>query len=337
MINPVKFLSRKQAFNDDPEKGSGGAAFDSPEELVTFTQKYFSSDFPNPERLDCPVAGTWSAQALSSKSPDNESRKHLFGCSECFKEYRRALAAQRSTASASTVSWWSRLKVALAQQRTPAFAGAFSLLLLSFIGAYVWQEYKTASKTVVERHDAALANTSPDSSSKGISTSVTPETATDSEAREEQPARNESRMPINRRPTIAQRSRSTAQVPRDLVAMNTVKADLEDYTSLRGGADAGNGVAKGIRVSRPRTRLLLTLPEGSIEGLYQVSIVDNSGNVLATANARSANGKTIIATLDLQRLPVQKYRLRISREGEVPGYYPVIVEDQKPTSRGMKP
>jgi hypothetical protein len=311
---------------------AAASAFLSPDDLVRFASSYFASDFPNPGRLDCPPSDTLSASVLSGKLPDEKLRAHLFGCSECFKEYQRALAAQRSADFTSTVSWLSRLKLTLVRRPLPAFAGVFSLLFLSFVGVYVWQQYKTAPRPVAASRDVVSANTSQDSSSNSISTQAMPETATDIEAREKRAARSEPATPTNRRPTVARRSGSAGQVHRDLVAMNTVKVDLEDYTSLRGGAGGGNDAAKAIRISRPRTRLLLTLPEGGIEGLYRISIVDNSGKALVTANTRSANGKTIITMLDLRRLPTQKYRLRIYVEGEPPSYYPIIVEDQ-PLSR----
>lgn len=318
-------------FDEQPRQPSaGGAPLSSPEEITALAQTYFATDFPNSERLGCPTTATLRSLVRADELPDDLLRAHMFGCSECFQEYRAALEARRSAAPLPNVSWLSRLKATLTGQRTPVFAGALSLVLLCFIGAYVWQKLRAVPAPIVAHNDAASANTSQDASSTDARASVTPGSVTEAERQTEQPAHV---APTNQKPVSPQRPRPTDQPPRDLIAMNTVKVDLEDYTALRGGADTGGGQAQTIKLSRTRTRLLLTLPEGSLEGLYDVSIVDASGNSLATAKARSADGQTIAATLDLQKLPVQKYRLRISREGEAPGYYPIILETQKPLHR----
>lgn len=73
----------------------------------------------------------------------------------------------------------------------------------------------------------------------------------------------------------------------------------------------------------------LTLPEGSEEGWYRVSIVDNSGKALAAARrAARAHGKSLTTVIDTSRLAPQTYRLRVSRRGAVPDFYVIAVEDK---------
>jgi hypothetical protein len=89
-----------------------------------------------------------------------------------------------------------------------------------------------------------------------------------------------------------------------------------------------DGEAPGERIiSLPATRanLVLRLPETGVSGKYDVSLIDAYGRPLLSNSASSSDGVKIRMTLDLRRIPRKKYRLRLSRYGEAPAFYDVII------------
>ena len=132
-----------------------------------------------------------------------------------------------------------------------------------------------------------------------------------------------------------------------LLSCLTVKVDLEEHPILRGGEEerlvlrggeeAGGDRAKVIKLPRSRTRLTLRLPEGSVKGLYTVSVVDPSDKPLVTAKASSADRRTITTILDMRGLTTNKYRLRVARAGEAPDYYSIVVGEEKTSPEVRRP
>jgi len=53
---------------------------------------YYATRFPNPQRHDCPPPGEITKVMSRGLAPDRALREHMFKCSECFGEYRQALA-----------------------------------------------------------------------------------------------------------------------------------------------------------------------------------------------------------------------------------------------------
>jgi hypothetical protein len=127
-----------------------------------------------------------------------------------------------------------------------------------------------------------------------------------------------------------------------------IDVDLDNYLvlrrSLRDGLTGGNekhairegaktpgepdGEAPGERIiSLPATRanLVLRLPETGVSGKYDVSLIDAYGRPLLSNSASSSDGVKLRMTLDLRRIPRKKYRLRLSRYGEAPAFYDVII------------
>jgi len=74
------------------------------EEIVTFARRYYATGFPNPQRRGCPPPGEIMKVVSRRRAPDQALREHLFECSECFGEYRQALAQLRNE-----VVGWKRL------------------------------------------------------------------------------------------------------------------------------------------------------------------------------------------------------------------------------------
>lgn len=312
--------SDSQASNQDAARPTGGPAFQSADELVGFAREYFVNDFPNPERRDCDP-GRLKAAIFSGAPPGTDLRAHLFSCSECFREYRSALEAYRAerrqaVVIARTGSWWSRLRNSLLLRPLPILAGAVSLLLLIFAGAYLWQRYQTRPSPALARQESEPEN-SPAENPPTDSPPPAPSPSATAQAAQAEPG--ESPGANGRQTEVVRRPRPSNQG--DLIATSVVRIDLEDYAATRGGA--GGSIEIGLTLSR--VRLVLALPEGSAPGMYSVSIVDASGAALVTSRARSGDGKTLTATLDVRRLAPQKYGLRVSRAGEPPVDVPVVI------------
>lgn len=295
--------SSDRSFDEPTSQWAPDWQFTSPDELITFAQGYFASDFSNPEGVDCPIKGTLSGFVRSGKAPDNRVKSHLFGCSECFSEYRNALAAYRedtkSVAAAAYLGpWWTRVVAAPPLRPLPIFACALLLILLGFVGLALVGDY-------VWRRGPALR-------------------AACCEGPSPSPVRTVDRSTPQPPPKQANQKKAPVARPRtrpptgELIAMSV---DLRNYTMTRGGAVSGGE----IKLSRRRTRLMLKLPEGSDRGLYAVTVVGESGSTLETRNVTSTDGKTLTATLNLQRLEPGNHRLRISREGEPPIDVPIVV------------
>ena len=244
-----------------------------------------------------------SGLVRSGKVPDDGLRSHMFGCSECFQEHHNALVAYRAdtkeAAAAESDSWWNKFFAGLFRRPVPLFAGALSLVLLAFVGTYVWREYRAARKQTVVKQEAPPADG----------------------AAKNQPAASLLVRNRNSNDIPPERSGAPPSPERSVIA---IYVDLEKYSVTRGVEGGGSE----IKLSRRRTRLLLKLPEGSAKDSYTVSIVGANGNTLDRDYPRSPDGETLIATLDIQNLAPQKYSLRIARqigEGEPPISVPIVV------------
>jgi hypothetical protein len=77
------------------------------EEIVTLARRYYTTRFPNPQRLGCSPPSEIMRMVSGRRAPDPSLRKHLFECSECFGEYRLALAQCRP--APDEIAWWKRL------------------------------------------------------------------------------------------------------------------------------------------------------------------------------------------------------------------------------------
>lgn len=277
------------------QAGNGDQAPTEPEQLISLAQAYFASDFPNPERTGCPAPGRLNAIARSGQLPDDELQAHLFGCSECFREFRVALAARPQIAP--DVSWWSRLIAAFTLR--PGFALAGVIAVIGLLAApLVWRMYvKPPEPGIVQKiPDAAGTSTAPDQSPGSALPTATPNAPT-------QPA---------------------GQAAESQIAAVLVRVDLDDYP-VRREAIQPDGGGKPIRLPRSRLRLRLRLPERSAAGRYQIRIVDAADNSQAEGTGSSRDGTSLTVSLDLSRLAERTYRLSIAHAGEAPDYYPMVV------------
>lgn len=317
--------------HDESRRSSIAAGFESLDDLHRFAEDYFASDFPNPERSDCPPAETLSSFVRSGELPAEELRAHLFGCSECFGQYQKAIAAYRKqteAAAARTKTWREKLSAAFPRAPLPIFASAFSLLLLILAGVYFWRAHNAGpDRGVANRQYSAPAVDSTQDFGKQSNRVQTPRPSPMPVPSVEQSAIGRPPKSASPQTLSTAPSRTREQRQGELLAQvvpGTFRVDLDEYAVTRSG-----GSTMLLKLPRLRTRLLLTLPEGSRAGPYTVSIVGASENPLVSAKGQSEDGKTLAVILNMQVLVSQRYRLRVARTGEPPDDYSVFISDER--------
>jgi hypothetical protein len=300
------------------------------EELASLARRYYAARFPNPQRLGCPPPGDIINIVRSRHAPDETLLEHLFKCSECFGEYRQALAECRL--APDEVAWTMRLLSFLTSKLLATTMAPVILILLSLfiIPRSVWR--KPASDTLQIAH-----STSPDARAGVAGELASPPPAAVAIATIPNLTGN------SRAVTWAWKS-SGISTPRAEI----IDVDLDNYQVFRRSQReglisasrelSGRGGAKSSAepdeaplgekvISLPSTRasLVLQLPETGAPGKYNVSLIDAFGQPLLSSAAFSHDGVKLQVTLDLRRVPLKKHRLRIWRKGEAPAFYDVII------------
>ncbi len=272
---------------------------DNPEELILVAQKHFAMAYPNGRRAGCPAPGVIMA-ARADLPPGDELLEHLFRCSECFNGYSAALQKHyQRTAPDSAADWLTKLLRALSKWRLPMFAGVAASLLL-------------VVSLLIQRREPSETPQSIQSRSQPtpLASAVNPLT------------------PVPPAPTAGRQPDPLHEKPRpaEWIAINL---DLNRYKalgdSIRGGPRREE--ENKIRLRPLRAHLKLRLRRGSEAGLYRISVVDPNGNRLTGASARSRNGKSLDAVLDLRRAARMAHRLRVERGDDLNEY---LIEIAKP-------
>jgi hypothetical protein len=272
---------------------------DNPEELTLVAQNHFATAYPNERRAGCPEPGVIMS-ARADLPPGDELREHLFRCSECFNGYSAALQEHyRRTASDSAADWLTKLLRALSRWRLPMFSGVAAALLLVVSLLIQRRESSETSQSIQTR-----SQPTPVASAVNPLTPVPP-------------------APTEGRPPDPQQEKPR---PAEWIAINL---DLNRYRalgdSIRGGSRREE--EKKIKLRPLRALLKLRLRRGSEAGLYRISVVDPNGNRLTGASARSRNGKSLDAVLDLRRAARMAHRLRVERGDDLNEY---LIEIAKP-------
>src|ERR1041385_3221829 len=145
--------------------------FGSPEEMVEFARVYFATDFPNPERKGCPIEGEIVTLVRAGEQHNAELNAHLFGCSDCFREFCAAMDAR--TLLQGTDSWWGRLAHVLTLRPATALACAFSLLIVALVSLYGWRVWHESKTSEVAGSPPSVTGESYDDASTPIQTTRT--------------------------------------------------------------------------------------------------------------------------------------------------------------------
>jgi hypothetical protein len=301
------------------------------EELASLARRYYAARFPNPRRLGCPPPGEIVKVVRSRQAPDEALREHLFECSECFGEYRQALAQSRP--APEEAAWRKRLVTILASRRS-AMALAPLILILS-------------SLPLICIGISILRKSAPEA---GQTASSTP-----SDARAGGPGEATSNLAAVAIATIPKQTGNDRAIAGSWKLLGisapvaeTIDVDLDNYqvfrrsqmerltlaskeSSERGGAklsgesDEAPPGEKVISLPATRASLVLRLPETGVPGKYNVSLINAFGQPLLSNSAFSPDGVKLKVTLDLHRVSPKKYRLRLWRNGEAPAFYDVII------------
>jgi hypothetical protein len=301
------------------------------EELASLARRYYAARFPNPQRLGCPPPGEIIKVVMSCQAPGEALREHLFECSECFGEYRQALAQSKPAPDEAA---WKKLLVLIFASKRSATALTPVILILSslsliFIGMWF------------------LRNFAPEA---GKIASSTPSDARAGGPGE--PPVNPTAVAIATIPKPTGNGRANAGSWKLLgipaPGAETIEVDLDNHqvflrsqmesltpaseeTSGREGAKSSvepDEAPPGEQViSLPATRasLVLRLPETGVPGKYTVSLINAFGQSLLSKSAFSPDGAKLQVTLDLRRVSQKRCRLRLWRNGEAPAFYDVII------------
>src|SRR5262245_18197378 len=272
---------------------------DNPEKLILVAQKHFGIAYPNERRAGCPEPGVIMA-ARADLPPGDELREHLFRCSECFNGYSAALQEHyRQTASDSAPDWRTKLLRALSRWRLPIFAGVAASVLLGVSLLIQRREPSETPQSIQRRSQPTL-----------VASADLPLT------------------PVPPAPTAGRPPDPPQEKPRpaEWIAINL---NLNQYRalgdSIRGGSRREE--ENTIKLRPLRALLKLRLRRGSEAGLYRISVVDPNGNRLTGASARSRNGKSLDAVLDLGRAARLAHRLRVEHGDDLNEY---LIEISKP-------
>jgi hypothetical protein len=301
------------------------------EGLASLARRYYAARFPNPHRLGCPPLGEIDKVVMSRQAPDEALREHLFECSECFGEYRHALAQCRP--ATDEAAWRKRLVLIFASKRSTTALAPVILILSSlsliFISILIL-------RNIAPEAGRIASSTPSDTRAGGTGESTA----------------NPADVAISTIPTPIGNGRAIAGSWRLLgisaPAAETIDVDLDNHQvfrrsqmerltpaseepSGRDGArssiapDEAQPVEEVITLPATRANLVLRLPETGVPGKYTVSLIDAFGQSLLSKSAFSPDGAKLQVTLDLSRVSQKRYRLRLWRNGEAPAFYDVII------------
>jgi hypothetical protein len=287
---------------------TGGKSFRSAEDFQAFAQEYYSIEFPNPDREWCPEEAMLESLAQSETLPDQEMRQHLLSCSECFSEHKAAMAVHLKTRSLQPASRWKLSLFDFKLKPLPGLAAAVSLILLMIFGLLVSHLQSSTVAPLSSEGMDRPANADPNAATNLLAAAE--QLATDLQL----PNGAQSKPP----------SKSSGRRLRPSPATIEIRIDLRQdvIRDVEAGQDDDD---KFIQLPPRRASLLIELPDNSRKGLYEIKVVDPFGKPLISGNGSSRDGKTLRVSLDLRGLSEAKYRLCVSRLGEAPNCYQIII------------
>jgi hypothetical protein len=302
------------------------------EELTSLARQYYSARFPNPQRIGCPPQGRIVKLVEHQQIPDQALREHLFECSECFGEYRQALAQNRRSAPGENEWRYRRFWIL-------RISGASTVLVLSLLIIWLWP--KPEPKVVKETAPGSSLH-APGQGAQADNRAGAVTNQTDAIRIAETPMSPGPLGPAINDLAMARPSKSSRGV-------RTFDVDLENYQNFRqspneksadvsedqsGRGDANpheapavetSGAQNSISLPSTHASVILRLPETGTRGKYNVSFIDAFGKTLWSTSAYSHDGSKLRVTFNLRRISPKKCRLRLARNGEAPAYYDVII------------
>jgi hypothetical protein len=258
------------------------------EELVPLAREYFSHEFPKSGQR-CPSLGEIVELIESGKLPDDTLRAHLLTCSTCFVNYEDRLQKTRD------------MKPAVAPVRRH----------LSELTHYPWLRILVPSLPVLLIAAIAVIyfRPRPSNTQENLASVKQPVEVGNANAN----------VVTTASPSPGRIAPSNNINPPTHVA----RVDLRNYSPQRG--NVAGAEPPPLQIEQKLTTFTITLPERSPTGPYSVSIVDAFGKTIKARTSYSVDGKKLTATLSLDKLKNEKYRLCVSRSEEPPDCYPLVI------------
>jgi hypothetical protein len=282
------------------ENGYSGTDSDgSIDDLVNFARQHFATDFPNPERIDCPTPETYSDLISGKRLPSEPLQKHLRSCSECFRLYRSLLEAQRTQMVlrpnwATPISWYKRVL---------SFGLPIILIGIAFYGFHSLYQ----NKRQPARQGSAIQE------QQGTHPAQHNETSASTNQ--------------NGQPAVVERSKASSEhlaLPsRATVAVHTVEIN---FGRQRISRSASQSEIAPVMFVAGLNRVTVRLSAESPKGEYAVTLNDPFGKEVKRPVLGTFDGRALRAELDLNSLPSGKYLICIARTAEVPDCLPAMVK-----------
>ncbi len=268
------------------------------EKLIAAAQRYFANDFPNPQRLGCPVPGMLQAIVRAERLPDDAFQQHLSRCSECFNEYRAEVQVwrQEKGLDADAGIGWRAVLNAFWNWRIPLSVTVTTLLLLA-AGIVFWRVSAPQANPIRPQHvpqaSVVVESSQPKPSGEAI-------------------------------PPTHEITPQQSKADERLLA---VRIDLNNHLALGAQQRTGGEAAAPIFLPRAFVRLNLRLPREYEPGRYRVSLLDDNLISLASGQSVTTGGNYLVVRLDLRHLSGQFYRLSLTQKDEAPYFYKVVLTD----------
>jgi hypothetical protein len=283
-----------------PENGDADSASrDSIDELVNFARQHFATDFPNPERIDCPSSETYSDLITRKQLPSEQLQTHLRSCSECFRIYRSLLAAQRIPIVLKP-DWAIPIS---RYRRVLSFSLVTVFICIASYGFY--RLYQTKQQNIEQ----------PSASQQGQEGAPAPQNNTTSVLANQ----NDQTPTVERRKTLPApiTSPSRALTGAHIVAINFARQKIS-----RSGSQSEIAPVMFVPgLNRATVRLTPDSPKGE----YRLTLNDPFGKEVRPPVMGSFDGKTLRAELDLNSVTPGKYLICVVRAAEVPDCLPAQV------------
>ena len=298
------------------------------DDFVGAASEVYLTEHPNPARQGCFSDLAIRQMAFSPKLPDDPVLDHLFECSECFREYRRALAATKQINLESSRSWREIIRVYAAKM---AFAG-LSLALVAALAFFAYVKLREQENPEMVKNAEPANAAPPFQSPQTPPADNRPENAPSAEndttpgVQAEKPSENpRTNPPANsaRKPSPKNESQNPpGKSLDDAVSLDLV---LSDAGVLRNASGGRSNQGAGLVLPAGLVRLNIRLPEGFSDGRYKITVVDAFGKSLTGQSGTTKGGRLVSGNLDLRNRETQASKLCLQKNAETPDCYDLKV------------
>ena len=276
------------------------------ESVHQMAREYYGTDFPNPNRVDCPPRESFGKLIGEKELPGEDLQNHLFGCSECFNEYRTLLRQASATEVLKKNDFALRLK--------PLLASGLAAILIALIGGLFWY-WKTNSnslQTARSNNSETVQNVNVNIDDENAETNLTLKTESQTI-----PAENNTNAEhqTTQRAADKNKRQSTTKKTETLLAKNEIRIDLNNpvWRDSASGEDQ-----KSARLEAHETRLRLKLPQENPQGVYQIFLADEFGRALTEKKNVLVKNRTLSVEFDFRKFSGSQKRLCFAPVGEIP-------------------